>query len=215
MSARLSTATRPVVFALVSRLLCYPDRELVAQLATLRDAAISLPATLRDPLETLIDHLQSTSLLALQAGYVATFDLRRRNCLYLSWFLNGDTRRRGAALWRFQELYRRRGLAMAEGELADFLPALLELLAEAPPDDAEPLDLLLEHLAGIQVLRRSLEEERSPWAAAVLVLERALPRPSAAVLDAAERMATEGPPAEQVGIEWCSRPGPGIAGGPG
>lgn len=209
MTARLSHRERSVVFALVSRLLRYPDRELLDDLPLLGEAAGGLPASVRAPLGGLVAHLAATPLLALQADYVATFDLRRRNCLYLTYFLNGDTRRRGAALWRFRDLYRRYGLVTADGELADFLPVLLELVAETPAGDPEPLDTLLEHLAGISVLRRSLESSESPWAGAVLALERSLPRPSAAVLAAAERIATEGPPLEQVGIEAYGQPAAG------
>lgn len=209
MSARVSPAQRNLVLAIGSRVLQYPDLDLLDQLPLLRSTASQLPTPVRDPLAVVLDHLARSALLELQAEYVETFDLRRRNCLYLSYFLNGDTRRRGAALWRFQDLYQRHGLAPVEGELADYLPTLMELVAELAPDDREPLDMLLEHLAGIQVLRHSLEDDGSPWAGAIVALERALPKPSAEVLAAAERIATQGPPAEQVGLDGYAAPGVG------
>ncbi len=200
MKPRVSSRERAVVAAAASRLLRYPDDGLLAELPLLLEAADRLPAAFGGPLRELIAHLDGTPLLMLQADYVATFDLRRRNSLYLTYFLNGDTRRRGQAIWRFQDLIRRRGYAVADGELADFLPAVLELIAEFP-DDPEPLELLLEHQAGISVLLRSLQDDRSPWTGAVLALDLALPRPSRAVAEAAERILAEGPPAEQVGLD--------------
>ncbi len=201
MRARLSAADRRVAFAAASRLLLYPDPDLLEHLPLLREAAEHLPGAVGGPLLRLVAHLGGSPLLALQADYVETFDLRRRNCLYLTYHLDGDTRRRGLALWRFVDLYRQRGYTMADGELADFLPALLELVAETPADDAAPLDLLVLHQRGIVVLRRSLEDESSPYAGAVAAIEAVLPRPSAGVLEAAERLATEGPPIEQVGLD--------------
>ena len=44
-----------------------------------------------------------------QADYVETFDLRRRCCLYLTYFTHGDTRKRGMALLQFKHLYGRAG----------------------------------------------------------------------------------------------------------
>ena len=144
MARRHAAADRAVVFALVSRLLRYPDEELVRDLPALAEATATVPVAASAPLRRLCRHLAATDLLDLQADYVATFDLRRRNALHLTYFAGGDTRRRGLALWRFADLYRRRGRHVADGELADFLPALLELAAELP-DDAEPLDALIAH----------------------------------------------------------------------
>ncbi len=201
MKPRLSAEDRALALAAISRLLLYPDPVQLGQVPVLRTAGESLPRAIGDPLLRLVAHLETTPLLTLQADYVATFDLRRRNCLYLTYHLNGDTRRRGIALWRFLDLYQQRGYAMADGELADFLPALLELVAETPSDDRAPLDLLLAHQAGIAVLRHSLEDDGSPYADAVSALEAVLPRPSAAALELARRLEADGPPAERVGLE--------------
>ena len=198
MSPRQQDPERRIVLALASRLLEYPDDELPPQLPLLREAAGSVGAAVRQPLLRCIEHLAGTPLIELQADYVATFDLRRRNCLYLTYHLNGDTRRRGMALWRFRQLYRDHGYALVEGELPDFLPALLELAAETGAGEA--LDLLVEHQAAIGVLRHALEEAASPYADAVAALEAALPPPSPAVRAAIRRLEEEGPPVELVGI---------------
>jgi len=200
MKPRVSPGDRRLVLAAASRLLQYPDAELLDQLALLREAAEHLPASVGVPLRRFVDHLDARPLLELQVEYVATFDLRRRNCLYLTYHLNGDTRRRGMALWRFRQLFRERGYGVTASELPDFLPAILELAAETAAADRGPVELLAEHHAAITVLRDALSEAGSPYADVVRAVEGVLPAPSRA-LEAARRLEEEGPPAEQVGLE--------------
>jgi len=147
----------------------------------------------------LCDHLTSSPLLDTQARYVATFDLKRRCCLYLSYYLNGDTRRRGQALWRFQEAYRRAGLRVVGGELPDYLPALLELAATGGEGPA--LELMQEHRAGIHVLEAALEEAGSLYAGVVHAVDSLLPAPTTHMIATAARIARDGPPTELVGVE--------------
>lgn len=195
----LSDEQRLIVFASVSRLLQYPDRDLIEQTELLRSLVRELPRTAGDRLAAFLDHLVAMPLIEAQSDYVSTFDLQRRNCLYLTYYLNGDTRRRGMALWRFQEAYRSRGLGIADGELPDFLPVVLELAADGDEDLA--LALLLEHRAGLEVLQQSLEAMGSPYAGVVHLLNDSLPDPTEAVLEAARALAEQGPPAEDVGLE--------------
>lgn len=205
--SRLPGHARRIVMAVVSQVLQYPDEGLLEGLPALRDALGALPAAPREPLAAVVGHLGGSPLLELQTAYVATFDLRRRNALYLTYHLNGDTRRRGMAIWGFGELYRSRGYALRAGELADYLPAVLELAAERPADDAGVTDAIAAHLPSIIALRRSLEEDRSPYAGALRALELALPEPSQTALDAVERLVAEGPPAEAVGLDPYAIPG--------
>ncbi len=200
MSPRTSAAERVAIFAAVSRLLQYPDEILLENLQLIANVVEGAQAGARQELAALIDRMTNTPLLELQAEYVETFDLKRRNCLYLTYRQTGDTRRRGMALWRFQDLYRKRGYSMNNGELPDYLPAILELTAEAAPGDKGPLELLLEHQPEIAVLHRSLVDDGSPYASALAALMSVLPKPSAAVLEAARKIAEDGPPEEQVGI---------------
>jgi nitrate reductase molybdenum cofactor assembly chaperone NarJ/NarW len=199
---RLSPADvdqRRIVFAAASGLLQYPDEELGTLAANLAPLLPDLPGASGGPLARFLDHVSGTRLLDLQKEYVATFDLKRRNCLYLTYYLNGDTRRRGMALWRFQDAFRQRGFSVEGGELPDFLPVVLELAAVGHEDMA--LALLLEHQSGIHVLRESLDDMRSAYADVVRALEASLPAPSAEVRAAALTLASEGPPAEAVGLE--------------
>ena len=68
----------------------------------------------------------STDVLRAQEHYVEIFDRRRKACLYLTYFLNGDTRGRGMALVGFKEAYQSVGFTIDDGELPDFLPVVLE-----------------------------------------------------------------------------------------
>ena len=58
-------------------------------------------------------HLEMGSEVELAQAYVETFDLRRRTSLYLTYYLHGDTRKRGMALLHLRRLYRAAGLEPA------------------------------------------------------------------------------------------------------
>ena len=197
---------RRVAYAAISALLRYPDEALVRDLPLLEAAADTLPACAGGPLSRLIAHLASEPLLGLQAAYVATFDLQRRCCLYLSYCLNGDTRRRGGALWRFRDAYRQAGFRLVGGELPDYLPMLLELAASdggggGADGENAAVELIREHREGILVLRSALDARGSPYADAVRALEAVLPPASSSATATAVRLAREGPPSELVGLE--------------
>lgn len=197
--ARMSARERQIAYATMSAVLRYPDEALICDLPLLASAIGKLPEAVADPLRRLIAHLASAPLLELQAAYVATFDMRRRCCLYLSYYLNGDTRRRGEALWRFQDAYRQAGFQVAGRELPDFLPMLLELAASGA--EAPGVALMQEHREGIRVLASALGERRSPYAESVRALEAVLPAARTGTAANAARLAREGPPAELVGLD--------------
>jgi nitrate reductase molybdenum cofactor assembly chaperone NarJ/NarW len=200
MKLLMSDGDRAAVFAVASRLLLYPDPDLLDCLEPIEEIARRLPGGAQKPLLEVVAYLRGAPLLALQASYVETFDLRNRNCLDLTFPRTGDTRRRGIALWDFADLYRRRGYSQTTGDLPDFLPALLELAAESEPDDREPFETLVLHRPEIALLRTSLQADASPYAGVLRALEFALPKPSAAVRETSRRLAEEGPPDEQVGV---------------
>jgi nitrate reductase delta subunit len=186
-----------------SLLLAYPDEDLVTRLATVRALARRLPFELADPLLALVGDLASTDLAVLQPTYVETFDNRRRGCLYLTYFAHGDTRKRGVALLRFKQAYLRSGFVLdaqpdAGAELPDHLCVVLEYAATVDPDLG--WRLLLDHRAGLEVLRLGLEADTSPWAPAVVAVCRTLPPLRGDEHEAIRRLAAEGPPVEEVGL---------------
>ncbi len=186
--------------ALAGRLLLYPDSETGAEttLRELRTVAAGLPTKLRVGLTTFIDGAMRKPLIERQADYVETFDQKRRCCLYLSYYLNGDTRLRGMALVRFKEVYEAAGLRFDDSELPDFLPVVLEFSIDAP---AEAIALLQQHRRGLELLRTSLRQAGSSYADVIDVVIETLPPADSSELEAASVLAVQGPPTEQVGLE--------------
>ncbi|WP_084965982.1 nitrate reductase molybdenum cofactor assembly chaperone [Thermoactinospora rubra] len=203
----LSDADVRAAHLTASVLLGYPDERLEEARPLLAEAVAGLPAgAVREHLAAFLDHLDATPLAEVAAHYVATFDLRRRCCLYLTYYAYGDTRKRGMALLRFKHALREAGFEPAEGELPDHLAVVCELSGRGAVRQAGRL--LREHRAGLEVLRAALEAERSPYAHVAAAVLATLPPPGAREREAALRLAAEGPPAEQVGLEPYGMGGP-------
>jgi nitrate reductase delta subunit len=204
-SAKHPTPTRPAeqlarAWQSASLLLGYPDERLLADLPVVRAAVATLPDELAGPLASLADHLAGTPLEELQVAYVETFDSRRRTNLFLTYFAHGDTRKRGLALLRFKQTYLRSGFVLEEhgGELPDHLCVVLEYAATV--DQRLGWGLLLDHRAGLELLRLALTDENSPWAGAVQAVCATLPPLRGDEREAVRRLAAEGPPEEEVGL---------------
>ena len=184
------------LLAAASLLLCYPEASTVERLPLLEGSVPALPVEARDPVRRFTAWLSSTPLLDAQSHYVEIFDRRRKACLYLTYFLNGDTRRRGMALVEFKEAYQAAGFDVAAGELPDFLPVVLEFGSVG--DVAVALEQLARHRAGLEVLEKALAQFSSPYADVVTALLTVVPPAPAG--PTAEELAFSGPPAEEVGL---------------
>ena len=182
-----------------SLLLDYPDGELVGRLPLLRGIVAPLPAELAGPLGRVLDHVETTPLADQQADYVQTFDLRRRCCLYLTYYAHGDTRKRGMALLQFKHLYSRAGMALSDAELPDHLAVVLEFAATG--DAVRGERLLHQYRAGVELIRLALEERNSPYADVLRAVCATLPPIQAADREAVLRLAQSGPPTEEVGLD--------------
>ena len=193
-AAQLATARQ-----VASLLLGYPDEELLGRLPLLRAAVAPLPVEFAGSLGRFLDHLETTPLTRQQADYVETFDLRRRCCLYLTYFTHGDTRKRGMALLQFKHLYSRAGMTLTDEELPDHLAVVLEFAATG--DAARGERLLTEYRPGVELLRVALEERRSPYASVLQAVSATLPPVEAADREAVLRLAQQGPPVEDVGLD--------------
>jgi nitrate reductase delta subunit len=201
------------VWQSVSLLLDYPDESLLGRVDLLRGASRGLPPGIGDSVRTFLDHLESTPLPELQAAYVETFDTRRRCNLFLTYFAHGDTRKRGMALLRFKQTYLRAGFVLDDAELPDHLCVVLEFAATI--DQGLGRDLMLDHRAGLELLRLSLRDLDSPWAHLVDVVTATLPPLRGDERDAVRRLAAGGPPEEEVGLAPFANPqfSPGAASG--
>src|SRR5262245_60639441 len=121
------------------------------------EAAGTLPPPVGGPLLRFLDHMRDTPPSKLAADYVATFDHRKRCCLFLTYYAHGDTRNRGMALLELKQTYAAAGLALTDAELPDHLAVMLEYSAIAGGD------VLSRHRAGLELLRLALHDCRSPW----------------------------------------------------
>ena len=218
MSARRpKPALRPeqltIVWESVSLLLDYPAQGLLARVDLIRSASLGLPTAVGERIRTFLVHLESTPLPELQADYVETFDSRRRCNLFLTYFAHGDTRKRGMALLRFKQAYLRSGFELDDSELPDHLCVVLEFAATIDRDLGR--DLMLDHRAGLELLRLSLQDMGSPWAGLVDAVTSTLPPLRGDEQDAVRRLAAEGPPEEEVGLAPFAQPqfSPGSAAG--
>ena len=189
------------VWDVCSVLLDYPADELPAQLPQIGQAVAGLPAPYAAKLRCLVDHLRQTDLRALQEDYVETFDHTRRRAMHLTYFSYGDTRRRGVALVQFKQAYRKAGLEFESDELPDHLCVVLRFGALGEPATDGAWKLLLDHRAGLEVLRLSLQDRTSPWLPGVEAVCETLPRLQGDDVDAVRRLVEQGPPGEEVGIE--------------
>lgn len=178
-------------WALLSFLLRYPDADVLAARA---EVASLPPGPVHAALERFLAEWDGDP-----AHYVETFDLRRRASLHLTYYAHGDTRTRGMALLRLKKLYRAAGLPMDSSELPDHLVVMLAFAALAPEGHGEAV--LEEHRPALELLRLSLHDLDSPYAH-VLDAVASLLSPLT-VTDRAEvaRLAHDGPPEEQVGLE--------------
>lgn len=192
-------------FELLSLLLSYPSDDIVDGRDEMAAAAATLPAgRARDAIRRFLDHILATPGLALRQEYVETFDLQKRSSLYLTFFTHGDTRKRGQELLRLKRLYRAAGFVLPEGgELPDYLPLVLEFTAR---DREHGEWVLREHRAALELLHMHLREKRSPYADLVEAVRAGLPALGLADLTEVRRLAVQGPPREEVGLEPFAPP---------
>ena len=199
-----SARTLTVAWQAASLLLDYPDDALLDNVPMVRTAVQTLPDPLRCSLEEFVLHLDRTALQELQQNYVRTFDDRRRCNLFLTYFAHGDTRKRGMALLRFKQVYLQSGFELADAELPDHLCVVLEFAATI--DQERGRDLMLDHRAGLELLRLSLHDLLSPWGSVVDAVCATLPPLRGDERDAVSRLAAEGPPEEEVGLAPFAAP---------
>ena len=197
-SPALSRDQLMVTWQSASLLLGYPDEELVGRLGMLRDESRRLPPKIGDLIRAFVSNLEATPLEQMQAEYVETFDTRRRCNLFLTYFAHGDTRKRGIALLRFKQTYLRSGFVLDESELPDHLCVVLEYSALV--DQQLGWRLMLDHRAGLELLRLSLRDMGSPWSPVVDAVCATFPPLRGDERDAVRRLAAEGPPEEEVGL---------------
>ena len=196
---RTDTLQDRLVWQAASLLLAYPDDELPGRLDTVDE----LISHIRGPAAALLGQtaaaLRAREPMAAAMDYVATFDMRRRCTMYLTYWTAGDTRNRGREMVAFATAYREAGAQPPRAEAPDHLPVVLEFAATVDPEVGRRL--LTEHRVPIDVLRGALVDAKSPYEPTVAAVCATLPVATDQDVRRAERLAKAGPPAEAVGLQ--------------
>lgn len=195
-----------LVWQAASLLLAYPEDEPGDQADRL-DTVEELLGHLRGPAAALLGRtvaaLRALEPMAAATGYVDTFDMHRRNTMYLTYWTAGDTRNRGREMLMFATAYRDAGVEPPRTEAPDHLPVVLEFAATVDPEVGRRL--LTEHRIPIDVLRGALADVGSPYEHTIAAVCETLPAATDDEARRAERQARHlleaGPPTESVGLQ--------------
>jgi len=188
---------------LASLLLQYPTAELREALAAVDERDLSGLRRSRTAVSALLEHYATASPGEFDRLYAETFDFSKQRSLHLTYHLHGDSRQRGIALLRLKQAYEAAGFEFTTSELPDYLPLMLEF-ADLAPDAGR--ELLAQHGVSIELIRASLRRDGNPYAGALDLVAEQLPGLSRRELAKLRRLAAEGPPTEQVGLEPFAPP---------
>jgi nitrate reductase delta subunit len=162
-----------ILYTVLSRLLDYPEAELLENIPLLHqvlDEERAIESHERQVLNTFLDHLQAQDLMTLQQAYVQTFDMVPEHSLHLTHHLFGDDRGRGPALVDLGEHYKGMGLAVNKGEIPDYLPLILEYVGTL--DEMAARLFLADAAKVLTVLAANLEQSNNPYAPLLRLVEQ-------------------------------------------
>ena len=191
----------------LARLLGYPDVELRDHLSELQQALHeerALTPMRISELDALIAQLSGPASLDTEAAYVELFDRGRATSLHLFEHVHGDSRERGPAMIDLAQTYEKAGLFLAEGEMPDFLPVVLEFTSTQPPREAREFLAEMAHI--FNAIFAALQQRNSAYAAVLgALLELAGEKPQPVLIAADEPLDTVW--AEPVVFDGCSTQG--------
>jgi nitrate reductase delta subunit len=159
--------TRPMSKSLrvLAALLSYPDalhRSVLDQLSAVLQDERAISASRRQELGALIDGIQRSDPLQAESDYVELFDRGRSTSLHLFEHVHGDSRERGPAMIDLGQTYEKAGLILAEGELPDYLPAVLEFVSTQPANEAKAFLGEMSHI--FNAIFGALQQQGSAYA---------------------------------------------------
>ncbi len=200
-SRRRSDTGPEVVFQAAALCLSYPEAVLLERLDLIEQALAGDPFA--DRFAPVLTHLRGAPLRDLQSFHIQEFDLSRKHALHLSYWTDGDTRRRGEVLAEIKAVYRESGLLVdTGGELPDYLPMMLEF---AVADRDRGTALLQRFRASLELIRLGLEKDRLPHAGVLAAVCGSLPGESPATLTQVQERYGQSHPIEFVGLSEVVR----------
>lgn len=145
---------------LIGVLLDYPGDTLWGHRAELVEAVYEpgLSAARQAQLATFISDLLAREPMAAQERWLGLFDRGRAMSLLLFEHIHGESRDRGQAMVDLIETYRKNGFELASKELPDYLPLVLEYLAQRPGDEIADWLSHTHHILEL-LAARALERE--------------------------------------------------------
>jgi nitrate reductase delta subunit len=206
-----SPASAARTLRVLARLLSYPDatlrRHLPEMRAALHEEAALTPARLEE-MDALIRWMAASApeqeALDIEAAYVELFDRGRATSLHLFEHVHGDSRERGPAMIDLAQTYEKAGLFLAEGEMPDYLPVVLEFTSTQPQREAREFLAEMAHI--FNAIFAALQERGSAYAAVLgALLELAGEKPQPVLIAADEPLDTVW--AEPVVFDGCSTQG--------
>ncbi len=198
----------------LAALLGYPDAALRGHLAEMRelmDAERALSLARRSEIEALMKQLANADPLQTEADYVELFDRGRATSLHLFEHVHGDSRERGPAMIDLGQTYETAGLILAEGELPDYLPAVLEFVSTQPPREAKAFLSEMSHI--FNAIFGALQHQGSAYASVLGALIELAGEKAEAVVPPAEAPLDDSW-AEPVVFDGCSTKGQARPGQP-
>ncbi|MEH7461690.1 nitrate reductase molybdenum cofactor assembly chaperone [Bacillus thuringiensis] len=147
-------------FSCSSFLLSYPEqgwREALPHLQS--DIQTIKHEEIRTTLTTFIEQAKQKTSGELIETYVYTFDFGKKTNMYLTYMNTGEQRERGIELLELKKHYQKAGFAVTDKELPDYLPLMLEFLANATEEDSEPIMKKYEN--NIEALHQQLKDTNS------------------------------------------------------
>jgi nitrate reductase delta subunit len=198
----------------LAALLGYPGPELrshLLEMSRLLQEERALSFSRRQELDGLMSRLGQGDLLQVEADYVELFDRGRSTSLHLFEHVHGDSRDRGPAMIDLGQTYETAGLVLAEGELPDYLPAVLEFVSTQPPAQARAFLGEMSHI--FNAIFGALQHQQSAYASVLGALIELSGEKAEPVAPAAEAPIDE-TWAEPVVFDGCSSKGQARPGQP-
>jgi nitrate reductase delta subunit len=203
-----------VTLRILAALLGYPDGQLrshLPEMASLLKQENALKPARRAELLALMASLERGDPLETEAAYVDLFDRGRATSLHLFEHVHGDSRDRGPAMIDLGQTYETAGLVLAEGELPDYLPAVLEFASTQPHAQAKAFLGEIAHL--LQGIFGALRKRDSAYASVLGALLE-LAGQKAEAVDPAPEPPMDESWAEPVVFDGCSTQGQARPGQP-
>ncbi|MCW8826866.1 MAG: nitrate reductase molybdenum cofactor assembly chaperone [Gammaproteobacteria bacterium] len=161
-----------IIYKILARLIDYPTTEMIENISEVRTLVAedaSIAASEKEAINEFVSWMEGQDLLRIQENYVNTFDMVPEHDLHLTHHIFGDDRGRGPALVDLSEHYKAAGLEVAEKEIPDFLPLILEYVSTL--DDMGARVFLGDAAKVITVLAANLEKAESPYAKLIRIVD--------------------------------------------